>query len=182
MAVAYIQALQVTATNDCNYINTVVSYANPNATFPLTGNIVFKSMNGTILNGSPITAVLTSSGDSISIVTPTADLNNPKGVIKVSYEINGNLLDENAVLLACDIDCCLTKLTNELIDCACDCPKCASSLAKAQKIMLLLKSAEYALIQADNAELGNQEGFIKDADSKYKKAFELCDASCGRDC
>ena len=45
-----------------------------------------------------------------------------------------------------------------------------------------MKSAEYALIQADNAELGNQEGYIKDADNKYKKAFELCDGSCGCDC
>ena len=182
MPVAYIQALQTTVTNDCNYINTVVSYANPNAPFPLVGNIVYKNMGGTVLNSSPITAVLTSSGDSVSVVTPAADLGDPRGIVRIAYEINGNLLDENAVLLACDIDCCLTKLTNELIDCACDCPKCASSLAKAQKIMLLLKSAEYALIQADNAELGNQEGFIKDADTKYKKAFELCDASCGCDC
>ena len=39
----------------------------------------------------------------------------------------------------CDIDCCLAKLTNELLDCACDCAKCASSLAKAQKIFLLLR-------------------------------------------
>jgi len=182
MPVAYIQALKVTATNDCNYINTVVSYANPSAPFPLTGNLIFKNMGGVVLNASPITAVITSSGDSVSIVTATADIGNPSGVVKVSYEINGNTLDENAVLLSCDIDCCLTKLTNELIDCACDCPKCATSLAKAQKIFLLMKSAEYALIQADNAELGNQEGYIKDADNKYKKAFELCDASCGCDC
>ena len=182
MPVAYIQALKVTATNDCNYINTVVSYANPNAPFPLTGNLVFKNMAGNVLNAAPITAVITSSGSSVSIVTATEDIGNPSGVVKISYEINGNTLDENAVLLACDIDCCLTKLTNELIDCACDCAKCATSLAKAQKIFLLMKSAEYALIQADNAELGNQEGYIKDADNKYKKAFELCDASCGCDC
>ena len=182
MPVTYIQALTVDTTNDCNYINTVVTFADNNAPFPLTGNIVFRNMGGTVLNPSPITAVLTSSGDSISIVTPTEDLGSPSGVIKITYEINGNVVDENAVLLACDIDCCLTKLTNELIDCGCDCTKCASSLAKAQKIFLLIKSSEYALVQADNAELGNQEGYIKDADNKYKKAFELCDNSCGCDC
>ena len=43
MPVAYIQALKVTATNDCNYINTVVSYANPSAPFPLTGHLIFKN-------------------------------------------------------------------------------------------------------------------------------------------
>ena len=100
MPVAYIQALQVTATNDCNYINTVVSYANPTAPFPLTGNIVYKNMGGTVLNSAPITAVLTSSGDSISIVTPTADLGSPTGIVKITYEINGNIVDENAVLLS----------------------------------------------------------------------------------
>lgn len=36
-----------------------------------------------------------------------------------------------------------------------------------------MKSAEYALIQADNAELGNQEGYIKDADNKYKKLLNF---------
>ena len=74
MPVAYIQALKVTATNDCNYINTVVSYANPSAPFPLTGNLVFKNMGGVVLNASPITAVITSSGDSVSVVTATADI------------------------------------------------------------------------------------------------------------
>jgi len=182
MAVTYIQALTVDVTNDCNYINTVVTYADPNAPFPLIGNIVFKSMSGGVLNLNPITAVLTSSGDSVSVVVPREDIGNPSGVIRISYEINSNVVDENAVLLACDIDCCLTKLTNELIDCGCECSKCASSLANAQKIFLLIKSAEYALIQADNAELGNQEGYIRDADNKYKKAFELCDGSCGCDC
>ena len=183
MPVTYIQALTVVATNDCNYINTVVSYANPNAAFPLTGEVVYKDMAGNTLNASTITAVLTSSGDSISIITPVEDLGNPTGVVKVIYQINNNVVDENAVLLACDIDCCLTKLTNELIDCGCDCPKCASSLAKAQKIFLLLQSSKYALIQANDATTtSTRNGFISDAQSKYLKAKEVCDDSCGCNC
>ena len=93
MPVTYIQALKVTATNDCNYINTVVSFADPNAPFPLTGNLVFKNMAGITLNAAPITAVLTSSGDSISIVTATEDIGNPSGVVKVTYEINNNITE-----------------------------------------------------------------------------------------
>ena len=46
----------------------------------------------------------------------------------------------------------------------------------------MLQSTKYALIQADNAELGNHEGYVKDADNKYKKALDLCDNSCGCNC
>ena len=69
-----------------------------------------------------------------------------------------------------------------LIDCACDCPKCASSLAKAQKIMLLLKSAEYSLGQSNIVPNTLQTGYITDAHNKYTKAREICDNSCGCDC
>ena len=182
MPVTYIQALTVVATNDCNYINTVVSYANPNAAFPLTGEVVYKDMAGNTLNASTITAVLTSSGDSISIITPVEDLGNPTGVVKVIYQINNNVVDENAVLLACDIDCCLTKLTNELLDCACDCPKCASALAKAQKIFLLLQSSLSGVELGATASTITSAGYYNELVEKYKKAKEICDNSCGCDC
>ena len=87
------------------------------------------------------------------------------------------------IMIHCDIDCCLTKLTNELLDCACDCPKCSSALAKAQKIFLLLKSAESAVeIAQSGTTISRSVGYFTDILLKYKKAKEICDNSCGCDC
>ena len=76
----------------------------------------------------------------------------------------------------------ILNITNELIDCACDCAKCSSVLAKAQKIMLLLKSAEYSLKQSNVVGTTLKAGYITDANNKYTKAREVCDNSCGCDC
>ena len=90
--------------------------------------------------------------------------------------------EPKAVLLHCDIDCCLTKLTNELIDCACDCERCSKTLAKAQKILLLVQSAEFALIQTDAISSSTSAGYVLDAYNKYNKALEICNETCGCNC
>tara|TARA_R110002126_G_scaffold54430_5_gene147397 strand:- start:3854 stop:4369 length:516 start_codon:yes stop_codon:yes gene_type:complete len=82
----------------------------------------------------------------------------------------------------CDIDCCLAKLTNELLDCACDCAKCASSLAKAQKIFLLLDAANVAVDLINQPNQYASGAYLQDIYDKYSKAKELCDGSCGCDC
>ena len=65
---------------------------------------------------------------------------------------------------------------------ACDCPKCATTLAKAQKIFLLLQSAQSAVDLANTTEGSVNMGYYKDILKKYEKAVELCDSSCGCDC
>jgi hypothetical protein len=106
------------------------------------------------------------------------------GLYRVCLGATGasNPMDEECrpILLHCDLDCCLTKLTNELIDCSCDCPRCAASLAKAQKIFLLLKTAQSSVELASNDT--NNEAFYLDMQSKYIKAKEICDNSCGCNC
>jgi hypothetical protein len=88
-----------------------------------------------------------------------------------------------AVLVHCDIDCCLTKLTNELLACECDCPKCSSALAKAQKVYLLLQSAIAKVEEINSNPTGSTiMGEYEDIVDKYKKAKELCDGSCGCEC
>ena len=111
-----------------------------------------------------------------------SDLSVSYGLIRINLIENNITQASISVLLHCDIDCCLVKLTNELIDCACDCAKCASSLAKAQKIFLLLQSALTAVQIINNSETLQNEGYYLDAYNKYTKAKELCDASCGCDC
>lgn len=101
------------------------------------------------------------------------------GVFEVAYAQGGSIVAEVAFIASCDIDCCLTKLTEELINCGCECPRCSKALAKAQKIFLLISTANASAEQV--YVLGNT-GYVQNAYDKYKKAKELCDLSCGCNC
>lgn len=115
------------------------------------------------------------------INVPTSNLSVPDGgVYKVCIIENGEEKACKPLLLKCNIDCCLVKLTNELLDCSCDCPKCASAMARAQKIFLLLQSAQSA-VEIAASDISNT-GYYQDILEKYKKAKEICDTSCGCDC
>ena len=170
--------LSLNAADSCKYLSAVINY-------PQTADVTLTAINA---SGSPITGInpifnLTPSSGPISYPIPVTDLSVTNGIVTVILKTTtGTEIDRASVLLHCDIDCCLTKLTNELIDCACDCAKCASSLAKAQKIFLLLTSADYAIRQANDAPTSSRPGFIQDANSKYLKAKEICDESCGCNC
>tara|TARA_R110002051_G_scaffold315633_1_gene394175 strand:+ start:61 stop:645 length:585 start_codon:yes stop_codon:yes gene_type:complete len=173
--------LIVTPTRDCNFLNVDVSYNDAGATYPVTGELKLTDIYGAfVVPPSPIT--ISTQYATASVVIPVSSLSITNGVINIEFCVGGIVIYSYPVLLHCDIDCCLAKLTNELIDCACDCPKCASSLAKAQKVFLLIKSAEYALSQAHVASLGNVSGYLLDAHNKYMKARQVCDNSCGCNC
>ena len=103
------------------------------------------------------------------------------GVYEIDVIENGNSVTKKIIMIHCDLDCCLVKLTDELLDCECDCAKCATSLAKAEKIYLLVHAAKTAVDLNNTATLSNS-GYALDAANKYKKAKELCDASCGCNC
>ena len=101
------------------------------------------------------------------------------GVYTIEWIQNATtIVDSTGLVVACDIDCCLALLTEELMGCSCDCPKCSSTLAKAQKIFLLLNSA---ISDAGLYDLSNT-GYITGAYDKYLKAKEMCTGSCGCDC
>jgi hypothetical protein len=174
-------ALTVTASNTCEQINIVADYYSATTSAILTFG-AFNASGVSILNITSPNFTITSNSGTISYPLLVSDLSLANGVVTIVSYINGAEKDRKSVLLGCNIDCCLAKLTNELVDCACDCPKCASSLAKAQKVMLLLKSAEYSLSQSNLKPNTLQTGYITDANNKYTKAKEVCDNSCGCDC
>ena len=116
------------------------------------------------------------------ITIPTSVLSSQYGLYKVCLIEEGEEQTCNPVLIACDIDCCLTDLVNELLACACDCPKCASSLAVAQKVFLLLQAANSSATLASATYGSTNPGYYQDISNKYQKAVELCDTSCGCDC
>ena len=173
--------LIATVSRDCNFIDINVSYTNASS-YPFTGTLSLTDINGdNILPGAPSSLTIASQFDTVNIVIPISTYFG-NGIVNIEFMDGSTVIYTHPVLLHCDIDCCLAKLTNELIDCACDCAKCASSLAKAQKIFLLIKSAEYALAQAQSANSGNVSGYLLDAHNKYIKAKQICDDSCGCNC
>ena len=174
-------ALSLNAADSCKYLSVIINYTSTATTIL---NLQITDAGGINIAGSinPVFTISPGSGP-ISYPIPVTDLSVTNGIITVILKVvNGGEIDRKSILLHCDIDCCLTKLTNELIDCACDCPKCATTLAKAQKIFLLLQSSDYAIVQANDAGSGSRPGYLEDANSKYLKSKEICDDSCGCDC
>ena len=177
-------ALHLHASANCKYISVRIQDI-----VNVPTNIILQILDadGTDISGTVTPSfTITPTSAPIKYPIPVSNLSITNGLVtvKVVDKATGNVLKngEKSALLHCDIDCCLTKLTNELIDCACDCAKCSASLAKAQKVFLLIQSADYALIQANDALDGTRPGFLQDVNNKYLKAKEICDESCGCNC
>jgi len=166
-------AFSIKVLNSCKFLQVKANRYSPNAT---TADVVITEVE----SNASYTAVMTYTNNGKGkIIIPISNLASANGVFEVCIVEGGVEQVCAPVLIHCNIDCCLTKLTNELLDCACDCPKCATSLAKAQKIYLLLKSAEAAESLGQSTE---NTGYLRDIVSKYNKAKEICDNSCGCDC
>jgi len=161
--------LSVKITNDCKSIIIGVSGAVAN-----NGTV-------TVTNGSHVytTAVVVSAN--ISILIATADVGVKNGVFRVDYVENGAALFQSAVIGNCDILCCLAKKVDKLLACNADCVKCASELAEAQQIFLLMKSAETELSSMTGG-ASSSLAIIENAAKKYNKAAEICGGHCGCNC
>tara|TARA_R100001510_G_C7617168_1_gene178998 strand:- start:612 stop:1124 length:513 start_codon:yes stop_codon:yes gene_type:complete len=169
-------AFNINVFNSCKFLAIRATQYDPAST---SADIVISNVDPTTPGSytAAMTYDLTGKG---RINVPTENLNSKNGVFKVCVVENGVEQACKPVLIKCDIDCCLVKLTDELIDCSCDCPRCASTLAKAQKVFLLLASAQSA-VEIASTDVNNT-GYYKDILSKYNKAKEICDNSCGCDC
>tara|TARA_R110000782_G_scaffold196189_3_gene285557 strand:+ start:646 stop:1161 length:516 start_codon:yes stop_codon:yes gene_type:complete len=170
--------LNVQAVSSCNYIaisaksyvggfsGTIEVLDYPNQSVLYTATISFTANNG--MGRINLDAI--------------ANLGYKNGLFVIRLIEEGVEQVRKPLLNHCDIDCCLAKLTNELLDCACDCAKCASSLAKAQKIFLLLDAANVAVDLINQPNQYASGAYLQDIYDKYSKAKELCDGSCGCDC
>lgn len=74
---------------------------------------------------------------------------------------------------AAEIYCCVAALVQSAIDCHCHCDRCDEDLKKAEKIDLLIKSAQHAAYSDAN---------ITDAINKYNKAKDFCTETCACGC
>jgi len=116
-------------------------------------------------------------------VVKTADIGAENGIFHIVHLVDNEVAGHVAVLGICDILCCLAKKIDDLLDCNCDCSKCASQLAEAQKIFLLIKAGQAELAAyAKGGQLLDTEAAISNATKKYDKAVEMCGGHCGCNC
>jgi len=161
-----------TVADDCAYVQTDITMVSVNA-----GQIQVIDYSGTFVQSN---TAHTPSGIS---VTDTKYVTLPgNGVYTVQFydTVTSTVTASSSIVVACDIDCCIAKQVNELIDCACECHRCSKALAKAQEVYLLLYSAKTAAGKVDISTAAG--GYQQDAYNKYKKAKELCDLTCGCNC
>ena len=165
--------LRVSITNDCKRI--IVRVKNPDAG-PVNTIVVSSGGNEHSINFPGGQAVF-------NTVIQTSVLGTNNGVFHVKHLYDDRVMNHTIVLGTCDVLCCLAKKMDELLDCNCDCTKCASQLADAQKIFLLIKAAESELAAyAGGGVLLNTEAVIANAEKKYNKAVEMCGGHCGCNC
>jgi hypothetical protein len=72
-----------------------------------------------------------------------------------------------------EIYCCVAALVQAAIDCHCHCDRCDEDLRKAEKIDLLIKSAQHSAYSSVN---------VTDAINKYNKAKDFCTETCACGC
>jgi hypothetical protein len=94
------------------------------------------------------------------------------GVIAITVRDSTAAVISGASVSSCELYCCVAKLVESGISCTCNCSKCDDEIRTAEKIHLLVKSAESAATQ----------GSVTDAIDKYTKAKSFCDTTCGCGC
>ena len=103
------------------------------------------------------------------------------GVVTILMQDSAGNTSSAAVLVSCELDCCLAEKVLDLTHCT-DCnPKCSDKLAKAQKVFLYMEAIRTMLSQLGD-DITQNEGVISQAIDTYNAAKELCSDSCGCNC
>ncbi len=160
----------ITFSPNCKKITVVVSDCVNNITI---------SYNNLITNATYFTGNLTPNGDDIvvweeyvTVLEPTVSAIN--GVINISAtDVSDSSSQEfSSAVASCELYCCVAKLVEEGINCTCNCSKCDDDIKTAEKVHLLIKSAEASANQGKDT----------DAVDKYNKAKNYCTSTCGCGC
>ena len=165
--------IQATITNNCK--NIIVKVLNSDA----SGSNSLQITNGAFTHEATFPG-----GQAVyTTIVPTSSIGTEVGVFHVKHLESNTVVAHSAVIGDCDILCCLAKKMDELLDCNCECSKCASQLAEAQKIFLLIKAGEAELAAySRGGDLLQAEAAIANAEKKYNKAVEICGGHCGCNC
>ena len=160
-------------TNDCKYINLVITGAPGNASIDISAPDGTPSYNATVS--------IPSIGSANHLAYLPTALGTGDGVFSI------NVIDSQqdsafaGVFGSCSLDCCIAKKVDILMQCGCGCLKCNESLVQAERVHLLISGirADLSLIGSDTI---RNTGLFKNAVAKYNKALELCSDDCGCGC
>lgn len=158
----------ITFSPNCQKITVVVSDCVNNITI---------SYNNLITNTIVPTGNLIPNGDNIVVweeyvteLEPTVSAIN--GVINIQVTPSSGDSIFGSAVASCELYCCVAKLVEEGINCTCNCSKCDEDIRTAEKVHLLIKSAEASANQGNDT----------DALDKYNKAKNYCTSTCGCGC
>ena len=160
-------------TNDCKYINLVMTGAPGNANIDIAAPDGTPSYNATVN--------IPASGNANHLAYLPSALGTGDGVFSIN--VTDSQQDEAfaGVFGSCSLDCCIAKKIDILMQCGCGCLKCNESLVQAERVHLLISGirADLSLIGPDTI---RNTGLFKNAVEKYNKALELCSDDCGCGC
>jgi len=176
-------SLIVSSTADCQYIVIRIpanSYGGGNGYqggTPLTVKV-------SLLDSFYEFTVASTASDVVTLVSPNQVGGGEHGLFLVEAILDGNVVGKAGALLACDVLCCIASKMEELLDCDCDCNKCSEHFVEAQKIFLLLKTAESQLDTSylNSPTLSQIHAIIDSAREKYETAQDMCAGHCGCNC
>jgi len=127
------------------------------------------------------TVQLPSGGQVFGVTLSLDSIGVTNGIFKVKVTDAQGENQYDAALGKCDLNCCIAKKLDTILDCDCSCKKCNSDLLTAERIQLLILG-----IEADLAQIGSDTeknaAFYTTAERKYAKALELCSDDCGCSC
>tara|TARA_R100000700_G_scaffold41035_1_gene59188 strand:+ start:2430 stop:2930 length:501 start_codon:yes stop_codon:yes gene_type:complete len=165
-------AINTTQTADCNKVIIRVTSPDPQATH----EILVTGPNGTYNYTFP-------GGPDNTRIVLASQVGGGNGVFIIDHIVDGQVFARKGILFACDVLCCIAHKINELLDCDCDCNKCSPHFVEAQKIFLLLKTAENELAtSSEEGTIDQIQAVIDNAKRKYLTAQDMCAGHCGCNC
>ena len=160
-------------TNDCKYINLVITGTPGNASVDVS------SLSGTSIYNTTVNIPPT--GNLNHLIYLPSTIGSGDGVFRINVTDSNNEESFAGVFGSCSLDCCIAKKVDVLMECGCGCLKCNESLMQAERVHLLISG-----IRADLSFVGNDNvqniGLYNNAVAKYRKALELCSDDCGCGC
>ncbi len=173
--------ISASISGDCEVIVIKVTSLSDNTDIQLSasrnGNAIQLTPNsfpaGSLANGQILSLSFTASQlQSTEIVGQTGTAAELSGVY-VFTATQGNTVSQAGVLAACNLDCCIGNEINDYMNCPCD-PSKSPKIEKATKVFLLREGAKADL----SASILNPDNAL----TKFNKANEICDSSCGCGC
>ena len=165
-------AINTTQTADCNKV--IIRITNPQTA--VNHEVVVTGPNGNVSYTFP-------GGVDNTRIIQADELGGCYGIFIFDHIVDGLVYARAGFLFACDVLCCLASKMEELLDCDCDCNKCSHHFVEAQKIFLLLKTAEHEMAIADTeGTISQVQAVIDNAEKKYLTAQDMCAGHCGCNC